>query len=281
MLVSMRFWVSEQGGLVDAADARVSVLDHGFTVADGVFETLKVTDGVAFALTRHLDRLSRSASLMGLPSPDPTIVRSAVEQTIEANAAHLTGLARLRITYTAGVAPLGSDRGESGTTLVVALSPMSAWPDSTAVVTVAWPRNERGALAGIKSTSYADNGLALAHAHARGAGEALMPDTRGLLCEGTGSNVFLVVEGQLITPSLATGCLPGVTRALVLEWSDAMEVDHPMEVLGLAEEIFLTSSTRDIQPVHRVNESGLPSPGPTTAAVMAEFAQRASDDIDP
>ena len=148
MLVSMRFWVSEQGGLVDAADARVSVLDHGFTVADGVFETLKVTDGVAFALTRHLDRLSRSASLMGLPSPDPTIVRSAVEQTIEANAAHLTGLARLRITYTAGVAPLGSDRGESGTTLVVALSPMSAWPDSTAVVTVAWPRNERGALAG-------------------------------------------------------------------------------------------------------------------------------------
>ena len=107
MLVSMRFWVSEQGGLVDAADARVSVLDHGFTVADGVFETLKVTDGVAFALTRHLDRLSRSASLMGLPSPDPTIVRSAVEQTIEANAAHLTGLARLRITYTAGVAPLG------------------------------------------------------------------------------------------------------------------------------------------------------------------------------
>lgn len=281
MLVPMRFWVSESGGLVDAADARVSVLDHGFTVADGVFETLKVTEGRAFALTRHLERLGRSALAMGLPSPDPVIVRSAVEQTIDANAAHLSGLARLRITYTAGVAPLGSDRGESGTTLVVAISSMSEWPDSTAVVTVAWPRNERGALAGIKSTSYADNVLALAHAHRRGAGEALMPDTRGRLCEGTGSNVFLVLKGQLVTPSLATGCLPGVTRALVLEWSGAVELDYPIEVLGVAEEIFLTSSTRDIQPVHRVNESALPSPGPTTAAVMAEFAQRASNDIDP
>lgn len=277
----MRFWVSHAGGLVDAADARVSVLDHGFTVADGVFETLKVSGGVAFALTRHLERLERSAAAMGLPEPDREYVAGAVRATVEANAPLLGDLARLRITYTAGDAPLGSDRGEAGPTLVVATSAMTPWPESAAVITVPWPRNERSPLAGIKSTSYAENVLALARAHERGAGEALMSDTRGLLCEGTGSNVFAVVDGRLVTPSLSTGCLPGITRGLVLEWSGAVEEDHPMDVLERASEVFITSSTRDVQPVHRADARSLPAPGPVTAAVQAEFERRSRADADP
>ena len=277
----MRFWVSHQGGLVDADHARVSVLDHGFTVADGVFETLKVADGAAFALRRHLDRLERSAAAMGLPAPDRAQVVAAVHETVEANAPVLGALGRLRITYTAGDAPLGSDRGETGPTLVVAVSAMTPWPESAAVITVPWPRNERSPLAGVKSTSYAENVLALARAHDHGAGEALMPDTQGRLCEGTGSNVFLVLDGRLITPSLATGCLAGVTRDLVLEWSGASEFDVPVSALEEAEEVFITSSTRDVQPVHRVDSRSLAAPGPVTTAVREDFLRRAGADADP
>lgn len=280
----MRIWLSqadEPGQLVDASQARVSVLDHGFTVADGVFETLKVTGGVAFAVSRHLDRLERSAAGMGLPAPDRDRVRVAIAETIAANAEALGELGRLRVTFTAGEAPLGSDRGEAGPTLVIAASPMKPWPESAAVVTVPWPRNERSPLAGIKSTSYAENVLALAQAHDHGAGEALMGDTRGRLCEGTGSNVFVVVDGRLITPTLDTGCLPGVTRALVLEWSSAIEEDVPFESLKDAEEVFITSSTRDVQPVHRIDGRSLPAPGPVTGAVLAEFARRSQADVDP
>ena len=277
----MRFWVSHQGGLVDADHARVSVLDHGFTVADGVFETLKVADGAAFALRRHLDRLERSAAAMGLPAPDRAQVVTAVQETVEANAPVLGALGRLRITYTAGDAPLGSDRGETGPTLVVAVSAMKPWPESAAVITVPWPRNERSPLAGVKSTSYAENVLALARAHDHGAGEALMPDTQGRLCEGTGSNVFLVLDGRLITPSLATGCLAGVTRDLVLEWYGAIEFDVPVSALEEAEEVFITSSTRDVQPVHRVDSRSLAAPGPVTTAVREDFLRRAGADVDP
>jgi branched-chain amino acid aminotransferase len=158
---------------------------------------------------------------------------------------------------------------------------MKPWPESAAVITVPWPRNERSPLAGVKSTSYAENVLALARAHEHGAGEALMPDTQGRLCEGTGSNVFLVLDGRLITPSLATGCLAGVTRDLVLKWSGAIEVDVPMSALAEAEEIFITSSTRDVQPVHRVDSRSLAAPGPVTTAVREDFLLRASADVDP
>lgn len=277
----MRFWVSGMGGLVDADEAHVSVLDHGFTVADGVFETLKVSNGVAFALTRHLVRLERSAAALGLPVPDREHVAQAVRDTVDANAPLLGELARLRITYTAGDAPLGSDRGASGPTLVIAVSTMTPWPDSAAILTVPWPRNERSPLAGVKSTSYADNVIALARAHEHGAAEAVMADTQGRLCEGTGSNVFVVVDGRIITPTLATGCLPGVTRDLVLEWTDAIEEDHPMTILDRADEVFITSSTRDVQPVHRVDERRLAAPGPLTASVQRAFAERSGADTDP
>ncbi|MFI8007203.1 aminotransferase class IV [Streptomyces sp. NPDC086010] len=273
----MRIWAD--GGLRDAEDARLSVLDHGLTVGDGVFETVRVAAGRPFALTRHLDRLSRSARGLGLLDPDHDEVRRAVAAVVEGNPMEL---GRLRITYTGGLSPLGSDRGDAGPTLVVAMGETARRPDSTAVVTVPWTRNERGAVTGLKTTSYAENVVALARAHEHGASEALFANTVGRLCEGTGSNVFVVLDGRIHTPPLASGCLAGITRALVVEWAGARETDLPLDVLEEADEIFLTSSLRDIQAVHRIDGRELPgAPGPVTSKAMRVFDERAADDLDP
>lgn len=268
----MKLWVN--GELRDADTASISVLDHGLTVGDGVFETVKAVDGRLFALEPHLDRLARSARGLGLPDPDLDEVRRACAAVVDANP---MPLGRLRVTYTGGLSPLGSERGADGPTLVVALGEAAPRPDSTAVVTVPWPRNERGALSGLKTTSYAENVVALARAHRQGASEALFGNTVGQLCEGTGSNVFVVLDGRIHTPPLASGCLAGITRRFAVEWTGAEETDLPMDVLEHAEEIFLTSTLRDIQAVHRVDARELPgAPGPVTAKAMRVFAERAA-----
>ncbi|WP_016905449.1 aminotransferase class IV [Streptomyces xiaopingdaonensis] len=273
----MKIWLD--GRLRDPDSAYVSVLDHGLTVGDGVFETLQVADGTAFALTRHLRRLTRSATGLGLPEPDLDEVRRACEAVVAANPMEF---GRLRITYTGGVSPLGSARGEERPTLVVAAGETSRRPDSTTVITVPWTRNERGALTGLKTTSYAENVVALARARQQAATEALFANTAGALCEGTGSNVFVVLDGALHTPPLSSGCLAGITRELVLEWTGAHETDLPLDALDRAEEVFLTSTLRDVQAIARVDERALaPSPGPVTAKAMRTFAERAAADRDP
>ncbi|ARX82184.1 class IV aminotransferase [Streptomyces alboflavus] len=273
----MKIWLN--GGLQDLDSARVSVLDHGLTVGDGVFETVKAVAGRPFALTRHLDRLARSARGLGLPEPDLDEVRRACAVVLDANP---MALGRMRITYTGGLSPLGSDRGDQGPTLVVALGEAARRPDSTAVITVPWTRNERGALTGLKTTSYAENVVALARATEQGATEALFANTVGQLCEGTGSNVFVVLDGEIHTPPVSSGCLAGITRALAVEWTGAHETDLPLDVLDRADEVFLTSTLRDVQGVHRVDDRQLPgAPGPVTAKAMRVFDERAGDDLDP
>jgi branched-chain amino acid aminotransferase len=276
----MKAWLD--GAVVDLAQARVSVLDHGLTVGDGVFETAKVVDGVPFALTRHLQRLATSAGGLGLVPPSDADLRSAVAATLAANAEVLADPLRLRLTLTGGTAPLGSDRGDAGPTLVVALAPLRPWAPTAKAVVVPWTRNERAATAGLKTTSYADNVVALARAKAAGGTEALLANTVGDLCEGTGSNVFVVLHGELVTPPLSSGCLAGVTRALVLEWTGAVERDLPLAALEAAGEVFLTSSTRDVQGLHAVGDRELAgAPGPVTAEVARVFATRAAADVDP
>jgi branched-chain amino acid aminotransferase len=273
----MRAWV--RGRLLeDPTSPAVAVTDHGFTVGDGVFEAIKVVDNRAFALTRHLERLARSASGLGLPEVDLEEVRRAVTAVLDGQE---LALGRIRVTYTGGEAPLGSGRGSKPPTLVVVADTMKPWDGPTAVVTVPWPRNEHGALAGLKTTSYAENVLALAHAAERGASEAIFANTAGDLCEGTGSNVFYVLDGELRTPTLASGCLAGVSRALVLEWYGGREVDEPVDVLQEAEEIFLVSTTRDVQGVMRCDDRELEAPGPVTRKVVSTWAEKEREDLDP
>jgi branched-chain amino acid aminotransferase len=286
-MADVRVWVD--GALVDPEAPAIRPLDHGLTVGDGAFETCKVVDGAPFALTRHLRRLDTTLAGLGLPAADGPRIRAGIEAVL--GAGEPVSFGRLRITVTAGLGPPGSDRpgpevGGPRPTHVVTVAPSRPRQPDCALVTVPWTRNERAATAGLKTTSYADNVLALAHARARGGDEAVFANTRGELCEGTGSNLFVVVGGVLHTPPLESGCLAGITRELTLEWCRAAgvevrEVALPVDVLVSAEEVLLTSSTRDVQPARTVDGRALPAPGPVTAHVAAVFAARAREGMDP
>lgn len=282
-MVTTIAWVN--GHLVDPDEPHISVLDHGFVVGDGVFETCELLDGMPFALTRHLDRLRASAKGLGIDPPADAVVRGAVAEVAAAwNAEEPQRVARVRITWTCGVGPLGSPRGEGPGTLVVAASGVGHHGD-TRVHVVAWTRNERGALAGLKTTSYGENALALARAQEHGAHEAIFANTRGELCEGTGTNVFLEDELGLVTPPLSSGALAGVTRALVLEWAidagiPAREETLPLGAIHTARHVALTSSTRGIAPVVAVDGEAK-EPGPLTLEMGRVFAARQRENLDP
>lgn len=272
------------GTLLAADQARISPFDHGLLVGDGVFETIRVYGGKPFAWTRHLDRFEHSATGLGLPVPDRDVLRAAAADVLAANG---HDDARLRITLTGGVAPLGSERGTAGPTVVVASSALKPWPDAVSVVIVPWVRNDRGATAGMKTTSYAENVRALAYAHERGASEAVFANTRNELCEATGSNVFVVRDGAVLTPPGSSGCLLGVTRALVLELAvtEGIPVDEAplvLDALRDAEEAFLTSTTREVQPIAAVDDRALPTvAGAVTRRLADAFTALVARDLDP
>jgi branched-chain amino acid aminotransferase len=249
----VKVWIN--GALVGEGEAVLSASDHGITVGDGLFESMKVVDGVAFAIRRHLARLRRTASGLGLSVPDDAELRDAIESTIAANG---PDVGRVRLTVTGGAGPAGTSRGAGPVTVLVQCEPLTPWPPTASVFVVPWPRNERGALAGLKTTSYAENVVALARAQDEGADEALFGNTAGNLCEGTGTNVFVVVDDRLITPPLASGCLAGVTRELLLEVDPAItESDVPLTQLPSVDEAFLTSSTRDVMPISAIDGRAL------------------------
>ncbi|MGW5880408.1 aminotransferase class IV [Nocardiopsis terrae] len=280
----MRVWIAGagygRGAVLEDEDARIPVTDHGITVGDGVFETVRSQDGRPFALTRHLRRLARSARGLGMAEPDLELIADGVARAVAANP-ELPD-ARVRITVTDGAGPLGSDRGQGEQTAIVALGPFPGIAPATDVALAPWPRNEFGALAGLKTTSYADNVRALAYARERGAGEAVFRNISGNLCEGTGSNVFVVLDGRLLTPPLSAGPLAGITRELVLEWFGGEEEDVPMERLPEVTEAFLTSTGRDVQPILNIGDQRVSAEaGPVTAKARAVFAERSAADLDP
>lgn len=274
-------WIN--GQLVPAKDARVSPYDHGLLVGDGVFETMRVYNGVPFAWTRHHQRLERSAGGLGLTAPSSDELRAAVDATLAAN--DLTE-ARVRLTLTGGPAPPGSERGDGPPTVIVIAGPPTPFPATVDVVTVPWTRNEGGAVTGLKTTSYAENVRALAYARDRNAGEALFLNTREELCEATGSNVFVVGGGVVRTPVGSAGCLLGVTRALVLELCAEHGIPAEETTLGPADlaesdEAFLTSSTREVQPIAHADGRALPAaPGPTTEKLAGLFTELIARDLD-
>jgi branched-chain amino acid aminotransferase len=262
----------------DGRQARVGATDHGLVVGDGVFEALKVGPAGPFALGRHLDRLERSAAAMGLPAPDRAVIRVGVDAVLSGRRFQH---GKVRITYTGGDGPLGSQAAYGTPTLVVAAAATTLPPASTDVVTAPWRRNEHGALTGVKSTSYGENVRGLAYASAHGCGETIFRNTTGNVCEGTGTNVFCVFGDEIVTPPLSAGPLAGITRQLLLEWVPVVERDLTLEEALTADEVFLTSSLRDVQLVERWDGHAFTGLGAVTARVSGVFAARAAADLEP
>lgn len=269
------------GRLVDEKIAVVSVLDHGLVAGDGVFEALAVYDGTPFAVRRHLDRLTKSAVGIRLQAPDIAAIETAIYDVVAANK---ISFGKVRVTYTGGDGPLGSDRIVSVPRIIVAAAQMSPIPATTRVAIAPWPRNERGVLAGLKTISYAENVVCLDWAKSKGSSEVIFSNTMGMLCEGSGSNIFVVLDGELVTPPLASGCLAGVTRDLIVEHLGAIEVDIPMTLLksSAISEAFLSSSLREVQGITHLDDfEMLGVPGPVSIEIANRFRELVKDNPNP
>jgi branched-chain amino acid aminotransferase len=273
----LRIWLN--GRLYDDPhQATVAGIDHGLVVGDGVFETLKVTERGAFAVRRHLDRLNRSAAALALPEPDHGEIREAIDAVLDGRD---FARGKLRITYTGGRGPMSSEAPYGPPTLIIMLAPAEAAPQFTSIVTAPWTRNEHGALAGVKSTSYAENVRGLRYAASYDASEAIFLNTAGHICEGTGTNIYIVFGDKVITPPLSSGPLAGVTRELIMEWSAVEQRDLTLDEAMLADEVFITSSMRDVQGVERWDDQTFSRANTVTRAVAAAFAERSGADLDP
>ncbi len=241
------------GELLPDDQACISPADRGLLLGDGLFETMRVYGGDIFRLDAHLERLLAGADFLGIPLPDMGEgLPQALARTLEGN-----GLARgdasLRVTLTRGSGPRGlAPPPQSRPTLLVTASPLAraAYPPATAI-TSSIRRNEQSPLANLKTLNFLDNILARREAAEAGADEALLLNTAGDIAEASAANLFAVFDGVLQTPSLGDGALPGVTRAVVMEL--AQELDIPVveaslipEQLFGADEAFLTNSLVEI-----------------------------------
>lgn len=260
------------GELMSADEVRVSPFDLGLTVGLGVFETMCAYRGRVFAYDRHHSRLMESAGILGLATPSQEVIKKAMTWVIAANDL-ASGRARVRVSVTGGVNPLHGG-GAEGSVIITAVH--QAEPAGMAKLVVGQHGcDESSTMAGIKSASYACHVMAYRQAIEAGADEALVLNSRGIVAEGAMSNLFVVKEGKVKTPSLSSGCLAGVTRAWVIELCEKEGIPCHESVLGEADvreadEIFITSSTREVQPARMLNDDR-EAAGPVTAQLAAAY----------
>jgi branched-chain amino acid aminotransferase len=263
------------GVLCHAPEARVAMTDGAIRWGQGVFETLAAYDGRPFLTESHLERLRQAAGMLDLHCPFDTILIEAMDSVLQSSGLDVAGRSRLRITLTSPTEWRSTPPSGPPESWFIEASPLSNHPERAAVVTIPFVRNDRSALTGLKTINYGENVIALKLARESGADEALFANTRDLLCEGTWSNIFVHHEGTYLTPPLSSGCLPGVTRALVLDLCRDLgitvrEVDFPMGRLAEIEGAFLTSSLREIQIISSLNGRPLNDP-PGVALIKAAY----------
>jgi branched-chain amino acid aminotransferase len=266
-------WVD--GKRVDPAGAHIHVTDRGFTLADGIFETMRAYNGAIFRYDDHMARLSRGAGRLGLPRP-ANLVPTLQQALHELRAARVDAVVRLTVSRGSGRHGLMPTRGETPTVVLIAQE-LVPFKMAISVRTASGRRNEHAMSAGIKSLSYTDSVLALLEVAAKGAEDAIFLDTGGHVSEATASNVFLVKNGAVRTPPESCGAFPGITRSVVKELLEGMHIplsDDPVTPaeLAQADEVFLTSSVREIAPVDTVDGRSLKVPGPITTALMGGYA---------
>jgi branched-chain amino acid aminotransferase len=284
----MGFFASVNGTVTPAAEARVSVLDNGFTFGDSVYETLRTYGGRPFHLGRHLERLRRSADRLriALPVADAELA-ARLDAVLEA-AANEESYIRMIVSRGEGDISYRFER-VNGPTVVMVVKPYEPVParyyeEGCDVVIAAVRRNHRLALdPAIKSCNLINNILAMQEAQAKGALEPLMLNHDGDVAEGAGSNVFLVKGGGLRTPPLDAGILPGVTRALVLEQARELGIRIREETLRVADlmgadEAFITSTLKELVPVRAIDGApvGSGGPGPITLRLLRAYREAAA-----
>jgi branched-chain amino acid aminotransferase len=296
----MPLLVNIDGVLLPPLEARVSVLDRGFLYGDSVYEVVRTYGGAPFELDAHLRRLAHSAERIGLTLPwDARRTASEIDRTLAAAsgdeqrdpqaAPWNAGERSVRIVMTRGAGEMGLDPAlavDPKAILIVGPAlgpPLSAYRDGVKCCVVGVQRAAKEAVdPSAKTGSHLPHVLAIREARASGAHEAFMLDREGFVTEGTTSNVFIVRRGTLVTPPLASGILEGVTRGVVLALARqaGLEVrEEPLRPADLqaADEIFITSTVREIVPVTRLGEDtvGTGRPGAVTGRLHDAFRKRA------
>lgn len=276
------------GRIGDETTSSIPVFDHGFLYGEGIYETLRTYHGVPFLYDRHCRRLRQSAALMALPVPfDDAALLADIRRTMAAHAGLVE--AYIRVLLTRGVGELSYNPTACPTpTLVIIVKPFVEPPPRTFseglhLSLVSVRRNHPLALNPmIKSNNLLNNALAMQEALRTGADEALMRNQSGELVECSQSNIFLVRDGAVLTPPLAAGLLPGITREFVMELAGelglpAREERLTPDDLRTADEAFITGTTREVTPVVRVDELriGTGAPGAITRRLLAHFRTRA------
>jgi branched-chain amino acid aminotransferase len=276
--------VNVDGRLTSERDAVVSVFDHGFLFGEGVYEVMRTYHHRPFLFEPHMRRLRASAARIALPiATTDAEIGQRIAATIAA--AELSGEAYIRLLVTRGVGEIGYDPALCpAPTIVVIVKPHAELPaasyaDGVKIALVSVVRNHPSSVNPIiKSNNLLNNALAIQEAQKTGAAEALMKNHRGELCECAMSNIFLVTNGALRTPPTDAGILAGVTRAFVLDLAAKAGIPTSEEALrdedlAAADEVFFTSTTREIVPVSRVDDRvvGDGKPGPVTTQLRGLF----------
>ena len=278
------------GNLTPRSEAKLSPFDHGFLYGYGLFETMRAYNGYIFRLDCHLARLRRSAESLGLAHKVVEFdLETACQETLKANELKE---ARLRLTITAGEGDMTPDPStcSSLTILVTAKDliplPHQKYEQGFKAVLSSLRRDSQSPLSRLKSTCYVNNILAKMGAKAAGCDEAILLNERGHLAEGSTSNIFLVSNGELFTPSLESGVLPGITREAVLEIaqaSDIKTVEREIELKELteAEEAFITNSVVEIMPLTWFDGKPIGSgmAGQLTKKLMAAYKELVNEAI--
>jgi branched-chain amino acid aminotransferase len=292
----MHAMVNVNGCIADQTHAVISVFDHGFLYGEGVYETLRTYSGQPFLFDRHMRRLRQSASMLALTVPPPNEeIDRRFRETMQAAGLGTAGKeAYLRILVTRGIGELTYDPSACGEPSIVIIAkahvdpPAEAFERGVTVALVDIVRNHPGSVNPIiKSNNLLNNALAMQEAFKRGAFEGVMRNYRGELAECTTSNFFVVKDGVALTPPLDAGLLAGITREFLFEVGEGVGIPireqtlHDADLFG-ADEAFLTSTTRELVPVVRVDERtiGNGRPGPVTNALLQAFRRKAHEGQD-
>ncbi|PWC83052.1 2-keto-4-methylthiobutyrate aminotransferase [Azospirillum sp. TSH100] len=265
----MTIWLN--GRLMSPAEARIDPADRGFTLGDGLFETIRIKDGKPCHLPRHLDRLTAGVALLRLPLPYGAVELAGAMAALIGATGVADGVLRLTLSRGTGARGVLPPADARPTVLMTAAPAAHMTSPVAAVIARSTRRNEHSPLSRLKSLNYLDSILARQEAAERGADEALLLNTAGRLAETSVATLFLSLGGRLLTPPVADGALPGVRRALILERHGAEEAPLTPDDLARADEAILTNSL-GLRPLVAVDGQpvGNGSAGPVLARLLAD-----------